>query len=66
MDFRDSNSKVLYSQLGELLPVFEYILTYFKSLEEQIKTSDFYSYPGIIYSIIETQNKAKDYYNKID
>jgi hypothetical protein len=57
---------MLYSQLGELLPVFEYILTHFEGLEEQIKTGNFHGYPGIARLITEVWNKAKDYYSKTD
>ena len=65
-DFRDGNSKASHGQLGELLPVFEHILTHFEGLEEQVKAGDFHGHPGIACSITEAWNKAKDYYGKTD
>jgi hypothetical protein len=65
-DFKDSNCKVSYSQLGELLPVFEYIFTHFENLTNQVENDKFNGYPGITHSINEAWNKAKDYYSKID
>jgi hypothetical protein len=65
-DFKDSSCKASYGQLGELLLVFEHILTHFECLERQAKASDFDDHPGIKRSIIEAWYKVKDYYGKID
>ena len=65
-DFKDGNSKVLYGHLGELLPVFEYILTHFEGLEVQVHAGDFNGHPGIARSINYAWIKAKDYYGKTD
>jgi hypothetical protein len=46
-DFKDGDYKASYSQLGELLPVFKYILTHFEGLKKQAKASDFNNHPGI-------------------
>ncbi len=65
-DFIDGNYKASYSQLGELLLIFELILSHFKDLEKQVKAGDFNSYPGIACLIILAWNKVKDYYSKTD
>jgi hypothetical protein len=52
-DFKDGNCKASYDQLGELLPVFEYILIHFENLTNQVKNGMFDSYPGIVYLINE-------------
>ena len=44
----------------------EHILDHFEALEKQVKNGDFNDHPGIQNSIIEAQNKTKDYYIKID
>jgi hypothetical protein len=36
-NLKDNNCKASYKQLGELLLVFEYILDYFKKLEQRLK-----------------------------
>ena len=65
-DFKDGSCKASHGQLGELLPVFEHILTHFERLERQAKAGDFDDHPGIKRSITEAWNKAKDYYGKTD
>ena len=66
MDFKDSNSKASHGHLGELLPVFEHILTHFEGLEVQVHAGDFNGHPGIARSINYAWIKAKDYYGKTD
>ncbi len=66
MDYKDNNYKASYSQLGELLPIFEFLLTYFKSLEKQVKASNFNNCPGISHLITLTWSRVKDYYSKTD
>jgi len=65
-DFKDSNCKTFYGQLGELLPVFKHILTHFENLTNQVENDKFNGHPGIVRSINEVWNKAKDYYGKTD
>jgi hypothetical protein len=65
-DFKDGNYKASYSQLRELLLIFEYILTHFKNLTNQVENNKFNGHLGIVYLINEAWNKAKDYYNKIN
>jgi hypothetical protein len=65
-DFKDGDCKASHGQLGELLPVFEYILTHFEGLEKQAKAGDFDNHPGIARSINLAWNKASDYYGKTD
>ena len=66
VDFKDGDCKVSHGQLGELLPVFEYILAHFESLDKQAKAGVFNDYPGIQQSINFAWNKANNYYGKTD
>jgi hypothetical protein len=65
-DFKDGNCKASHGHLGELLPVFEHILTHFENLTNQVEDGKFDGHPGIARSINEAWNKAKDYYGKTD
>ena len=62
----DSTYKVLYSILQEILPVFEYMLSYFEQLKVRAKTGEFKNYLGIQSLITLAQNKTKEYYSKTD
>ena len=66
VDFKDGNCKASYGQLGELLPIFEHILTHFENLTNQVENDKFNGHPGIARLINEAWNKAKDYYGKTD
>ena len=48
---KDAIGKALYGALWEVLPVFEYILSYFEKLEKKAKVGDFWEHPGIQSSI---------------
>jgi hypothetical protein len=37
INLKNSDYKAFYRQLGKLLPVFEYILNYFKKLKQKLK-----------------------------
>jgi hypothetical protein len=50
-DFKDSDYKASYGQLGQLLPVFEHILKHFEDLDKKAKAGVFNNYPGIKNSI---------------
>jgi len=65
-DFKDGNCKASHGQLGELLPVFEHILTHFENLTKQVENGEFNGHPGIARSINEAWNKAQVYYGKTD
>jgi len=65
-DFKDSDYKASHGQLGELLPVFEYILAHFEDLDKKAKAGAFNDHPGIKQSINLAWNKASDYYGKTD
>jgi hypothetical protein len=65
-DFSNGSFKASHGHLGELLPIFEHILSHFEKLEKQVKASGFDGHPGIARSINEAWNKAKDYYGKTD
>ena len=52
-DFKDGNCKASHGQLGELLPVFEHILTHFENLTKQVENGEFNGHPGITRSINE-------------
>ncbi len=64
VDLKDGDCKASYRQLGELLPVFEFILGHFKKLQRRAKQGEFRNYKGIQNSITLAQTKAKDYYGK--
>jgi hypothetical protein len=51
IDLKDSDCKASYKQLGELLPVFKYILNYFKKLKQRSKAQEFKNYISIQNSI---------------
>jgi len=63
-DFKDSNLKASHGHLRELLLIFEYILSHFENLQNQVVHGDFDNHPGITRLITKSWNKAKDYYSK--
>jgi hypothetical protein len=65
-DFKDGDYKASHGQLGQLLPVFEYILKHFEDLDKKAKAGVFNDHPGIKNSINLAWNKANDYYGKTD
>jgi len=46
-DLKDEVRKASYSALWEVLPIFEFLLSYFEKLEKKAKARDFDEYPGI-------------------
>jgi hypothetical protein len=65
-DLKDGVCKASHGALWELLPVFEYILNHFETLEQQAKDSVFNQHPGIQSLITLAWNKTKAYYTKTD
>jgi hypothetical protein len=51
VDLKDSDYKASYKQLKELLPVFKYILDYFKKLKQRLKAQKFKNHISIQNSI---------------
>jgi hypothetical protein len=47
----DSARKASFSALWEILPIFEFLLSYFEVLEKEAKTSKFNTHRGIQNSI---------------
>jgi hypothetical protein len=46
-DLKDGARKASHGALWEVLPVFEFLLSYFEKLEKKAKARDFDEYPGI-------------------
>jgi hypothetical protein len=65
-DLKDGVRKALYSALWEVLPVFEFLLSYFEKLEKKAKAGDFNKYPGIQSSITLAWNTIMSWYKKTD
>jgi hypothetical protein len=65
-DLKDGARKASHSALWEVLPVFEFLLSYFEKLEKKAKAGDFDEYPGIQSSITLAWNTTISWYKKTD
>lgn len=65
-DLKDGARKASHGALWEVLPVFEFLLSYFEKLEKKAKAGDFDEYPGIQSSITLAWNTTTSWYKKTD
>jgi hypothetical protein len=65
-DLKDGARKASHGALWEVLPVFEFILSYFGKLEKQAKAGAFDGHPGIQSSITLAWTTTQKWYKKTD
>jgi hypothetical protein len=65
-DLKDGVRKASHGALWEVLPVFEFLLSYFEKLERDAKSGLFDGHPGIQSSITLAWNTTRDWYKKTD